>query len=140
MRGEPITLVGDPGGRIESFVSALARFPSEPRWALIGGFAVNVRIAQVHRLTNDIDTVSLDQPSLVEILLAEPDAEGLGAAKLRFTRGNLPVDIDVMGDMADVPLAGEPSDQAFTLARRLALATSETLPLVVVDGDGRSTA
>lgn len=116
--GEPIILVADNAGRIESFVSALGRFPTDPRWALIGGFAVNVRIAQVHRLTNDIDTVSQDQPALVEILLAEPDAEGLSAAKLRFTGGDLPVDIDVMGDMADHPLAGEPSEQAFTLGRR----------------------
>ena len=135
MPGEPIILVGDLGGRIDSFVRALGRFPPEPRWALIGGFAVNVRIAQVHRLTNDIDTVSRDQAALVEILLAEPDAEGLGAAKLRFTQGDLPVDIDVMGDMAGVPLAGEQSEQAFTLARRMALATSETLDLRVVDGN-----
>jgi hypothetical protein len=138
--GEPITLLGDTGGRVESFVCALTRFPTEPRWALIGGFAVNVRIAQVHRLTNDIDTVSHDQASLVEILLAEPDAEALSAAKLRFTSGALPVDIDVMGDMADVPLAGEPSEQAFTLARRMALKTSETLDLVVVDREGQPTA
>lgn len=140
MPGEPVILVDDTGARIESFVTALGRFPLVPRWGLIGGFAVNVRISQVHRLTNDIDTVCRDRAALVEILLAEPDAEGLSAAKLRFTRGDLPVDIDVMGDMAGVTLAGEPSERAFTLARRMALATSDTLDLLVVDGDGRSLA
>ena len=41
---------------------------------VIGGFAVNMRITHVHRLTNDLDTVSRDQASLVEILVAEFDA------------------------------------------------------------------
>ena len=45
---------------------AALRFPAE--WAVIGGFAVNMRITHVHRLTNDLDTVSRDQASLVEIL------------------------------------------------------------------------
>lgn len=139
MPGDQVLLVGDAGGRVESFVSALARFPPQPRWALIGGFAVNVRIAQVHRLTNDLDTGSADQAALVEVLLAESDAEALSAAKLRLTGGDRTVDIDVMGDMADQPLAGAPGEQAFTLARRLALATCETLELLVVDGDGLAT-
>ena len=56
MPGDRIELIADDGGRIAAFVDALARFPSEPRWALVGGFAVNVRIERVHRLTNDIDT------------------------------------------------------------------------------------
>lgn len=138
MSGDQVLLVGDADGRIESFVSALARFPTLPRWALIGGFAVNVRIAQVHRLTNDLDTVSADQVALVEVLLAESDAEALSAAKLRFTGGDRAVDIDVMGDMADQPIAGDPGEQAFTLARRMALATRETIELLVVDGDGKA--
>jgi len=57
--GDQITLVGDRGGRIHSFVSALGRFPNEPRWAVVGGFAANVRITSVHRLTNDLDTAKL---------------------------------------------------------------------------------
>ena len=74
MPGEAVVLAGDRGGRIRSFVAALARFPAEPKWAVIGGFAVNMRITHVHRLTNDLDTVSRDQTSLVEILVAEFDA------------------------------------------------------------------
>ena len=86
MPGEPVALVSGPGGHVRSFVAALARFPAEPQWAVVGGFAVYARITVVHRITNDLDTVSRNQPSLVEILVAEPDADRLAAAKLQLNQ------------------------------------------------------
>jgi len=133
--GDRVTLIGDRGGRIRSFVTALGRFPNEPRWSVVGGFAVNVRITAVHRLTNDLDTVSQDQTSLVEILVAQPDADRLDTAKLQLTQDGTTVLIDVMADTSDMPLPTEPSDRAFALARRLALATSERTDLVVIEDD-----
>ena len=133
--GDQVTLIGDRGGRIRSFVTALGRFPNEPRWSVVGGFAVNVRIAAVHRLTNDLDTVSQDQTSLVEILVAQPDADRLDAAKLQLTQDGTTVLIEVMADTSGVPLPTEPSDRAFALARRMALASSERTDLVVVEDD-----
>ena len=58
MPGEPVVLTSGRGGQIRSFVNALARFPSEPDWTVAGGFAVYVHITDVHRVTNDLDTVS----------------------------------------------------------------------------------
>jgi len=52
--GEPVVLVSGRGGHVRSFVGALARFPAEPQWAVVGGFAVYVRITDVHRVTNDL--------------------------------------------------------------------------------------
>ena len=43
MPGEAVILVGDRGGRIRSFVAALARFPAEPQWAVVGGSAQRKR-------------------------------------------------------------------------------------------------
>lgn len=134
MPGDRVELVADTGGRIAAFVGALARFPTEPAWALVGGFAVNVRVARLHRLTNDIDTVAQDQTQFVELLVAEPDADRLDHAKLRFTAGDLPVDIDVMGDTLGEPLPAEPGDRAFALARRAVLPGSTVIELVVMDG------
>lgn len=134
MPGDRVELVADRGGRIAAFVEALARFPPEPRWALVGGFAVNVRIERVHRLTNDIDAVARDQTQLVELLVAEPDAERLDVAKLRFTAGAFPVDIDVMADTDGLPLPTEPGERAFALARRAVLPGARTTDLVVTDG------
>lgn len=134
MAGERVLLVGDTGGRIRSFVSALDRFPASPAWVVVGGFAVNVRIAQVHRLTNDLDTISAQQSELIEILLAQPGADQLDHAKLRFT-GEMPaVDIDVMDDTSSHSLPREPGDRAFALARRYAMQTREQLAIVVTEG------
>ena len=127
MPGEAVTLAGDRGGRIRSFVAALARFPAEPQWAVVGGFAVNVRI------TNDIDTVSRDQTNLVEILVAEPDADRLAAARLQLEQDGTAVVVEVMADTSDTPLPAEASERAFALARRMALATSEPTELIVVE-------
>jgi hypothetical protein len=133
VRGERVILVGDRGHRVRSFVSALGRFPREPHWVLVGGFAVNIRIAQVHRLTNDIDTVSRDQPKLVEVLLSAVQAERLDVAKLRMTGEDPVVDVDVMSDTVDVPLPVEPSERAFALARQLTSVTGEWVDLVVTE-------
>ena len=133
MPGEAVILAGDRSGRIRSFVAALARFPAEPQWAVVGGFAVNVRISHIHRLTNDIDTVSRSQTKLVEMLVAEPGADRLAAAKLQLEQDGTPVVVDVMADTSDAPLPAEASERAFALARRLALATCEPTELVVVE-------
>ena len=135
MPGETVVLVSGRGGHIRSFVDALARFPTEPQWTVVGGFAVYVRITDVHRVTNDLDTVSRNQPSLVEILIAEPDADRLAAAKLQLNQGGAVVVVDVMADTADEPLPTEPGERAFALARRMALATSEPTELVVVEDE-----
>jgi len=135
--GEPTVLAGDAGGRIASFVSALARFPDEPAWVVVGGFAVNVRISQVHRLTNDLDTISANQDEFMEILLAHADADRLDHAKLRLTGERADVDIDVMDDTSHHALPPEASDRAFALARRFAMNTREQLTIVVIE-DGSS--
>ena len=69
MSGEPLVLLEiDPGGRLLAYVQTLARLPPSPTWVLIGGLAVNVRLARLHRSTNDIDTLTGNQPELVEIV------------------------------------------------------------------------
>ena len=67
------------------------------------GFAVYVRITDVHRVTNDLDTVSRNQPSHVEILVGEPRADRLAAAKLQLNQGGAAAVVDVMADTADEP-------------------------------------
>ena len=135
MPGEAVILAGDRGGRIRSFVAALARFPAEPQRAVGGGFAVNVRITHIHRLTNDIDTVSRDQTKLVELLVAKPDADRLATARLQLEQDGTAVVVDVMADTSDTPLPAEASERAFALARRMALATSEPTELVAIEDE-----
>ena len=133
MPGERIVLAGDRGHRIRSFVTALGRFPAEPRWVVVGGFAVNVRITHVHRLTNDLDTVARSHTELVELLVDTPGAERLAVSKLRIDQDGIAVNIDVMADTSDAALPADPGDRAFALARRMALATAEPTELVVIE-------
>lgn len=133
MPGEQVVLIGDSAGRLRSFVTALKRFPAEPQWVLIGAFAVNVRVSRAHRLTNDLDTLSRNQTAFMNILVETPGSERTGAGRLRFTEAGTQVNIDVMADAADTTPLTAPSDRAFALARRLALATAERTELVVME-------
>lgn len=135
MLGEPILLVGDRGGRIRSFVEALATFPDEPRWVLVGGFAVNVRIAAIHRLTVDIDTVTNDVPRLIELLI-DSGASKQSAGEVLVAAATGDVEVDIMS--GDDEHSGEPGDRAFGLARRLALTRSSPCRLQVLDPDDRA--
>ena len=135
MPGETVVLQSDRAGQIRSFVGALDRFPTEPQWAVVGGFAVYVRITEVHRVTNDLDTVTRNQPSLVEILVAKSGADRLAAAKLQINQDGAAVVVDVMGDASDTPLPTDPGERAFALARSMALSTSESTELLVFEDE-----
>ena len=50
MPGEQVLLADDAGGRIGSFVAAIGRFPAEPKWVVVGGFAVTVRLEVLAQL------------------------------------------------------------------------------------------
>ena len=115
-------------------VVALNRLPQEPDWAVVGGFAVIIRASQVHRVTNDVDTISRDQSQLIELLAAEPAITKLSSARLRIAGTKQSVDLDVMDAATESPLPIDPSERAFAMTRRHALANSEGVDLLVMNG------
>jgi hypothetical protein len=129
--GEDVLLAG--GGRIAEYVRTLARLPSDPPWVLVGGLAVNVRLARVHRATSDVDTVSPDQPGLVEIMVAG-GAEPLSAGKVQFRDPD--VEVDVMPSTEGEELPRGPDDRCFALVRRWAMRTATAVSLGVFDDAG----
>lgn len=130
MPGERIVLVGVGASPVASFVDALRTLPTEPRWVIVGGFAVYLRIGRVHRVTADIDTVTRDPMRLVELLVAA-GATHLSAARLTLPQTTA-VQFDVMSDANDEPLPEQPGERAFALARRYAADTASEVSIVVV--------
>ncbi|WP_419932215.1 nucleotidyl transferase AbiEii/AbiGii toxin family protein [Candidatus Poriferisodalis sp.] len=136
MPGDHVVLHDSPDGSIGAFVETLAQFPAEPQWAVIGGFAVNVRIAGLHRITNDVDAVSADPLRLVEVLV------GLGAQRTRTAElvmgsAGTEVMIDVLADGYETELPAEAGARAFALARRMAI--SDATPVLVEVARGAET-
>ncbi len=138
MSGDTVLLTDAPTGRIAELVGVLRRFPVTPRWVLVGGLAVNVRLARPHRVTNDVDTVSADQPKLVELLASHADAVRLSAAKVEM--GEPSVEVDVMESTEGAALPAEPGERAFALARRWTMRTASAVELRVADANGAITA
>ncbi len=71
MSGERTVLAGDSGGSAARLVHATAKLETAglgPH-ALVGGLAVMCRLAAVHRVTQDIDTVTeTTTPSALEVI------------------------------------------------------------------------
>lgn len=132
-----VLLEEDESGRVGAYIQTLLRLPLEPPWILIGGLAVNARVRRTHRATNDIDTVSPDQDRLIEILVAFPDAEPIGAAKVRFHDPDVEVDVMDSTDRRVLP-PGE-RDRAFALARRFAMRSASWVTIGSVDSTGQIT-
>lgn len=132
--GEPVVdlvlLEDDPAGYVAQYVRALAKLPDDPRWILVGGLAVNVRIERTHRATNDVDTVTHDQTRLVEILLSIPSTDSLSAAKVQFHDPD--VEVDVMASTEGTELPTRDADRAFALARRFAMNTASRVRICAV--------
>ena len=133
--GSRVILGDDLDGRTSSMIAALNQLPQEPLWAIVGGFAVIIRYSQVHRLTNDLDTISSNQHLFLELMTAEPSITRLSTARLRIAGENWPVDLDIMDAADGSPLPVEPSERAFALARQHALANSEPLELLATNGN-----
>lgn len=137
MSGEPgengpdlVLLEDDPAGHVAQYIRTLAQLPVEPRWILIGGLAVNVRIERIHRATNDVDTVTHDQTRLVEILLSLPTTESLSTSKVQFHDPD--VEVDVMASTEGTKLPIRDADRAFALARRFAMRTASPVRICAV--------
>jgi len=136
--GPVIELAGDNAGRIRAFLEILTALPRNPPWVLVGGFAVNIRIQRLHRLTNDIDTISANQTQFVELLLADPTSDRISPGKIWF--GAEPrVEVDVMSSTEGDPLPESPSDRAFALVRRQAMATAEDVKVKLIDSTATTT-
>ena len=134
MSGEPLVLIkNDPRGRVLALVQALSRLPEHPRWVLIGGVAVNVRLARLHRATNDVDALTANQAELVETLLAG-NADPLSAAKIQCHDPEVEVDVMESTEGQDLPSGSQ--DRAFALVRRWTMQTATQMTIGVVDGAG----
>lgn len=129
MSGETILLVAEMGSVPYRAVRRLAQVtPRLPPFALIGGLAVIVRLGQAHRATNDIDTVSDNEPGLLDALVTD-GFERVGDSVM--------LDSDLKVDVIDVS-EGDPSYLPY-LTHRLAFDTRTPVQLVVRPDRGRST-
>jgi len=124
-----IHIVGDDG-QIGLLLDAAAIVQNlNPPSALVGGVAVICRLAAVHRITLDADTVvEQSDTDIVEILTARADTTQtdartvlIGGAKVEIIDVG-PVDPAVLADQVD-----DNRERLFVAAHRWALDTAETI-------------
>jgi hypothetical protein len=130
-----IRLVAPADSVIVRSVRALARFPADEPWVLIGGIAVFTRLGSVTRPTADADTVANSQAQLLDRLVAEDPTIIVGNGDVTVSVDGVDVEVDVM-DLADEPLPLNTERRAFALARRFAIRTAVAEAVSVIDVTG----
>ncbi len=99
-------------------VHHLAALPAAlPKWALVGGVAVAIRLAGFQRPTSDLDSVTLDAALAMEILIGS-GGQRQGQSVTFTDSASTPVKFDLI-DVSE----GDPEDGSF-LAHRFALDTA----------------
>lgn len=129
MSGEVVLFDGEDGqvGRLLSAAAALFAQPGFGPAALVGGLAVTVRLASVHRATVDVDTVTDGDRSRIVALSYVGDGEAAEAERIEING----VHVDVMATSAlpDDPSELPDDDHArlFILGHRWALESAEPI-------------
>ncbi len=132
MSGDTVVLLDDASGSVARLVRAAAAWfdADRRRAALVGGLAVTLRLATVHRATNDVDAV-VDEP-----------ADELVSAVT--TDHATPIEIDgvKVDAMATSPLPVDPAelpdddlDRLFVLGHRWALESATPRGVIVRNGE-----
>lgn len=125
--GELIILAGAEGGNAARLVHATAQLGTAQLGlhALIGGLAVMCRLAAVHRVTQDVDTVvETTVPTALEVIgssIGTPDPSGKGRVVIQGVTVDI-IDTELLGQQDLVGL--EADDRLFLISHRWALETA----------------
>lgn len=140
MSGSPrlVHLAADVDGLVARLVHAAAVLgqASMPPWALVGGMAVMVQLAEAHRATADVDTVADDDSGQLGPALAILAAEQHGSAtgtRVVLEDGTT-IDVITTGSWVAEDLPDDDLDRIFVLAHWWAVQTAEVVELRVVEG------
>jgi hypothetical protein len=138
---EPVVaLAADRDGVLRRLVAAIDVVVRAelPRHALVGGVAVMANLAQAHRVTADVDTVSDDDHDgishTVALLVDHQHAHVKPSGDGVILGDGTKVDIIATGAWAPADLPDDPVKRMFILSHWWAVETARTTMLVVLDG------
>ena len=133
-----VRLPADPDGilaRLVGGVRLLAGAPL-PRWAVVGGVAVMVHLAEAHRATRDVDAVADDDTGVLRgalAVVAQDPATNTSEDSVVLADGTK-VDVIATGSWTPEQLPEDELDRMFVLSHWWALDTAVPTRLSVVDG------
>lgn len=134
-----VTLIDGGDGAVSRLVSTASTLFARPAFApaaLVGGLAVTMRLATVHRATNDVDTVSDGEgPRAVALeYVGDRDAGASDRVEIDGVKVDVMTTETLPTSFAELP-EGD-LDRLFVLGHRWALETAERLTVRVVSPDG----
>lgn len=138
VRGEFVTLRSGPGGDLVRYTGALHRLSeiSIGRHALIGGFAVMVRLATAHRVTDDLDAVTWTEDGTREGPVALLVAQGATRTRNGVDLDDVHIDLIAVSDYEPTQLPDDIDDAMFVITHAYGLASATWLTIEALDSNG----
>jgi hypothetical protein len=141
-REPTVMLRSSPGDHLVRYTGALQQLSdiSIGRHALIGGFAVMVRLATAHRVTEDLDAVTWTEDGTPEAPIALLVEHGATRSRNGVDLGDVHIDLIAVSDYEPAQLPDDIDDAMFVITHAYGLASATWLMIEARDAnDDRAT-
>ena len=134
--GEPtVILRSGSGDHLVRYTAALQQLSdiSIGRHAVIGGFAVMVRLATAHRVTDDLDAVTWTEDGTPEAPIALLVEHGATRSRNGVDLGDVHIDLIAVSDYESTQLPDDVDDAMFVITHAYGLASATWLTIETRD-------
>ena len=128
---EPTVVLRSGGHRLVRYTTALRQLSemSIGRHAVIGGFAVMVRLATAHRVTDDIDAVTWTEDGTPDAPIAVLLEHGATRSRNGVDLGDVHIDLIAVSDFVPDQLPVDVDDTMFVIAHAYGLSSATWLTI-----------
>ena len=101
--------------------------------AIVGGFAVMLRLASAHRVTEDLDTVAWTSDGTSDLPIRILMQQGATRSRNGVDLGSTHIDLIAVSDYDPEQLPDDPKDAMFVVSHSFALATATPIDVETLD-------
>lgn len=101
--------------------------------AIVGGFAVMLRLASAHRVTEDLDTVAWTEDGTSDVPIRILMQQGATRSRNGIDLGSTHIDLIAVSDYDPAQLPDDPKEAMFVVSHSFALATATPISVEALD-------
>ena len=130
-----VVLLSGPDDQLVRYTSALQQLEDANigTHAIIGGFAVMLRLASAHRVTEDLDTVAWTPDGTSDAPIQILMQHGATRSRNGVDLGDTHIDLIAVSDYDPEQLPNDPKEAMFVVSHSFALATATSINIETLD-------
>ena len=130
-----VVLLSGPDNQLVRYTSALQQLEDANigTHAIVGGFAVMLRLASAHRVTEDLDTVAWTPDGTSDAPIRILMQHGATRSRNGVDLGDTHIDLIAVSDYDPEQLPDDPKEAMFVVSHSFALATATSINIETLD-------